>query len=438
MSDQARSSQVGDVSRRKFLAASAGATVAAAAVGGSLLGRRTASYPVHVAGDGTIRIGLIGCGGRGAGAALQALHADRDVMLVAMGDAFPDRLESCLANLQRKAPSGAVQVDKEHCFIGFDAYQNVIDCGVDVVLLCTPPHFRPEHFRAAVAAGKHVFVEKPVAVDAPGVRSVLATVEEARKHGLSVVSGLCYRYDLPRRETVKRIHDGAIGEIIAINVNYNSGTLWSQPRKPAWSDMEWQLRNWLYFTWLSGDHIVEQHIHSLDSAAWVMKDEPPRMAYGLGGRQVRVQPEFGQIFDHHAVVYEYAGGVKLFAFTRQQAGCSVEVSDNFLGAKGTADLTHQKIKGEFKWRYRGKKPNMYQTEHDELFASIRTGKPLNNGDYMCRSTMLAVLGRMATYTGQTISWEQAMSSQEDLTPPRYEWGPLAVSPVAMPGITQLV
>ncbi len=433
MTDSARRSQSSVPSRRDFLKSST-----AAAVGGALIGGLALPRGVHAGADDVLKVGLIGCGGRGTGAAAQALAADKNVKLTALGDTFADRLQSSLDNLKQQTPAEKIDVPEDRRFVGFDAYQKVIDSGVDVVLLCTPPHFRPEQFRAAVAAGKHVFCEKPVAVDAQGVRSVLATAEEAKKKGLSVVSGLCYRYDLPKRETIKRIHDGEIGEVVAINVNYNTGTLWMHPRKPEWSDMEWQLRNWLYFTWLSGDHNVEQHVHSLDKAAWVMKDEPPVKAFGLGGRQVRVQPEFGQIFDHHAVVYEYASGVKLFAYTRQQAGCSVDVSDYVMGTKGTADVMHHEIKGADKWRYRGEKPNMYQVEHDELFASIRSGNPINNSEYMARSSMMAIMGRMATYTGQTISWDQAINSKEDLTPAKYEWGPLAVAPVALPGITQFV
>ena len=437
MTDSTPAGQRETPSRRGFLLTTA--ATAAAAVGSGLLGRQAMSRPVvHVGGSDTLKVGLVGCGGRGTGAAVQALNADRDVQLVSMGDAFADRLESSLTNLQKQAPTGTVQVDREHRFVGFDAYQKVIDSGVDVVLLCTPPHFRPLHFRAAVEAGKHVFVEKPAAVDAPGVRSVLATAEKAKQIGVSVVSGLCYRYDLPTRETIARIHDGAIGKIVAINANYNSGTLWNNPRQSEWSDMEWQLRNWLYFTWLSGDHIVEQQIHVLDQAAWVLKDEPPVKAFGVGGRQVRVQPEFGHIFDHHAVVYEYADGVRLFAVSRQQAGCSVEVSSHVLGTQGSAELMHHTIQAEKKWRYRGKKPNMYQVEHDELFASIRSGKRIDNSDYMVRSTMLAIMGRMATYTGQTISWADALDSDEDLSPAKYQFGPLAVAPVALPGVTQFV
>lgn len=433
MTDTVRRAQSSVPSRRDFLRSST-----AAAVGGAMLGGLTLPRSVHAGVDDVLKIGLIGCGGRGTGAAAQALAADKNVKLTAMGDAFSDRLKSSLENLKKQTPAEKIDVSEDRCFVGFDAYRQVIDSGVDVVLLCTPPHFRPAHFKAAVAAGKHVFAEKPVAVDAPGVRSVLATAEEAKKKGLAVVSGLCYRYDLPKRETMKRIHDGEIGDIVAINVNYNTGTLWMHPRKPEWSDMEWQLRNWLYFTWLSGDHNVEQHVHSLDKAAWAMNDEPPVKAFGLGGRQVRVQPEFGHIFDHHAVVYEYASGVKLFAYTRQQAGCSVDVSDYVMGTKGTADVMHHEIRAADKWRYRGPKPNMYQVEHNELFASIRAGNPINNSEYMARSTMLAIMGRMATYTGQTITWDQAINSKEDLTPAKYEWGPLPVAPVALPGVTQFV
>ncbi len=254
-------------SRRDFLKASA---VAAGAATGTLLVPRG----VHAAESEILKVGLIGCGGRGTGAATDALKADKNTQVAAMADMFPERLESSLTNLQREA-AGRIDVPQERQFVGFDAYQQLLATDVDVVILATPPHFRPAHLKAAIAAGKHVFCEKPVAVDAPGVRSVMETVEQAREKKLSLVSGLCYRYDLPKRELVKRIHDGAIGDIQTMEVNYNTGTLWHHDRKPEWSDMEYQLRNWLYFTWLSGDFNVEQHIHSLDKAAWVMKDEPP-------------------------------------------------------------------------------------------------------------------------------------------------------------------
>ncbi len=243
-----------------------------------------------------------------------ALNADKNVKLIAMGDAFSDRLQSSLRGIrasQQKSPH-KVDVTPERCFVGFDAYKQVLASGVDVVLLTTPPHFRPIHFKAAIEAGKHVFCEKPVATDAPGVRSILQTAAEAKKKGLSVVSGLCWRYHPPKRAIVAKIHDGAIGDVRVIHSTYLTGTLWSNPCKPDWSDMEYQMRNWLYYTWLSGDCIAEQHIHSLDKAAWVLHDETPISAVGQGGRQVRTDELFGNVYDHHSVVYEYANGAKVF------------------------------------------------------------------------------------------------------------------------------
>jgi myo-inositol 2-dehydrogenase / D-chiro-inositol 1-dehydrogenase len=270
-------------------------------------------------------------------------------------------------------------------------------------------------------------------------RRVCARSLRHRSLLMSLVSGLCWRYDLGVRETIQRIKDGQIGDIVAIQENYLTGTLWHRGRQPQWSEMEYQLRNWLYFTWLSGDHNVEQHIHSLDKAMWLMDDKPPKQAYGLGGRQVRTGAEWGNIYDHHAVVYEWDNGVKCFAFTRQMAGCSNETEDFVMGTKGRAAvLRHEIVSGDEKWRYKGDKPSMYDQEHIELFASIREGKPINNGVYMSYSTMLAILGRMATYTGQTINWDQAMNSTEDLTPESYEWGDVKVAGVAMPGITKFV
>lgn len=419
--------------RRDFLK-----TSSLAIAGATALGSLSVARSAHAAGDDTLKVGLIGCGGRGTGAAAQALNADKNVKLIALGDAFADRLAGSLANLQGDpALAAKVDVPKERQFVGFDAYKQVIDSGVDVVLLCTSPGFRPLHFQYAVEKGKHVFAEKPVATDAPGVRSVLASAEEAKKKNLAVVSGLCYRYDFPKRETIKRIHDGAIGDVATMHVSYNTGTLWHHGRKPEWSDMEYQMRNWLYFTWLSGDFNVEQHVHSLDKAAWVMKDEPPVKATGLGGRQVRVEDQWGHIYDHMAVVYEYKNGVKLFSNCRQMAGCSVDVSDFIYGTKGTAELMSARIEpreGE-KWRYRGESPNMYDQEHRELFASIRSGSPINNGEYMCKSTMMGIMGRMVCYTGRTLTWDECWNSTENLQPAKYEWGPLPTPPVAKPGIT---
>jgi predicted dehydrogenase len=419
-------------SRRAFLTKSTTALVAAAAASQLWVGRSA-----HAAGSDTLKLGLIGCGGRGTGAVGNAFAADGNTRLTALADAFPDQLQNSLAQLQKTAPD-RVAVNPDRCFAGFDAYKQLLATDVDVVILATPPHFRPAHLKAAIASGKHVFCEKPVAVDAPGVRSVLETTEEARKRNLSIVSGLCYRYDPPKQELIKRVHGGAIGDILAMQVSYNTGTLWHRAHQPSWSEMEYQLRNWLYFTWLSGDFNVEQHVHSLDKAAWAMRDEPPLRATGLGGRQVRVEPQWGNIYDHFAVVYEYANGVKLFAQCRQMAGCSVDVSDHLIGTKGSAEMMRATIEGAEPWRYRGAKPNMYEEEHRAMFTGIRSGTPLNNGVYMARSTMLAIMGRMASYTGQTLTWDQCLNSTEDLSPSKYEWAEVPLPQVAKPGLTRFV
>ncbi len=424
------------VSRRAFLKTSGSALLA-----GALVGPAALAQGVHVSGSDTLRVGLVGCGGRGTGAAAQALAADKNVKLVAMGDAFSDRLQSSLETLQKNREIAAkLDVAAERWFVGFDAYRQVIECS-DVVLLATPPHFRPMHIKTAVEAGKHIFAEKPVAVDAPGVRSVLASCELARQKGLAVVSGLGMRYSDGHRETIRRIHDGALGELRALQANDFRGPLWVKPRQPGWSDMEYHMRNWYYFTWLSGDFNVEQHVHMLDLCSWIMKDEYPVRAYGTGGRQVRTGPEYGNIYDHHSVIYEYAGGQRLFANCRQQGGCMNDIGAHVMGAKGVAVFGGRglSIQTDTQWVYRGERRNSYQVEHDELFASIRSGKPINNGLYMSKSTLLAIMGRMATYTGQTITWEDAMNSQEDLSPERYDWDAKPPeSKVAIPGITKLV
>ena len=415
-------------SRRTFLTSS---TLLAAAPG------------LHAAGDDTLKVGLIGCGGRGTGAALNALAADKNVKLVALADAFEDRLTECLDSL-RKKPDVAAKVDvkPEARFVGFDGYKSVIE-RCDVVLLCTPPHFRPLHLKAAVDAGKHVFAEKPCAVDAPGVRSVLATCEAAKKKSLSVVSGLCLRYDNAFRECVKRIHGGAIGDVVMVQANDYRGGRWSKPRLPEWSDMTYQMRNWYNFTWLSGDFNVEQHVHFLDVCAWIMKDQYPVRAMGMGGRTVLAGTEYGNIYDHFSVVYEYADGQRFISNTRQQPKTKGDMSAHALGTTGRAMLAEREngmwIKGKDNWQAGRPTNQMYQTEHDELFAAIRKGTPINNGEYMAKSTLLAVMGRMAAYTGQQITWEMALNSKEDLTPPGYDWGvKLPDPPVAIPGVTKFL
>jgi predicted dehydrogenase len=416
-------------SRRKFLATSAAATLAAVS-------------NVHAAGNDTLRVGLIGCGSRGTGAASQALRADKNVKLTAMGDAFEDRLLGSLETLKADEPIAAkVDVKPEYRFVGFDAYQKVLASGVDVVLLTTPPGFRPMHLKAAVEAGKHIFAEKPVAVDAPGVRSVLESVAAARKKDLSVVSGLCLRYHPGFRETVKRLHDGAIGDVIALQANDYRGSNWGKPRQRDWTDMQYQMRNWYNFTWLSGDFNVEQHVHFLDVCAWVMKNKYPIKAMGLGGRQVRTGDEYGHIYDHFSIVYEYADGARLYSNCRQQKGCKSDISAQVFGNKGRVNLSERRkglsIHGDSDWTYTGPEDNMYQVEHNELFAGIRAGKPINNGEYMAMSTLLAIMGRMAAYTGELITWDMAMKSVEDLSPSRYDWDlKMSTPPVATPGVTK--
>jgi len=398
---------------------------------------------LHAAGDDVIRIGLVGCGGRGTGAAAQALKADKNVKLVALGDAFGDRLTQSLNTLSKDEEVAAkVAVPAENCFVGFDAYKQVIAIS-DVVLLCTPPHFRPMHLRAAIEADRHVFAEKPVAVDGPGVRSVLETCELARKKRRCVVSGLCLRYDYGFRETVKRLQEGAIGDIVTLYANDYRGGRWAKPRQQDWTDMEYQMRNWYNFTWLSGDFNVEQHVHFLDVCAWIMKDTYPVKAVGMGGRQVLTGTEYGNIYDHFSIIYEYANGAKLHSNTRQQRGCSNNLSTAVTGTRGFSDISERKKGLTIRpsngaaWVYAGPENQMYQTEHDELFAAIRADKPINNGEYMTRSTLLAIMGRMAAYTGQAITWEQALNSKENLSPKMYGWDvKLPDPPIAIPGVTK--
>jgi predicted dehydrogenase len=445
-----QNSDIQPATRREFLQTSAGAALtgrtlltALGASAGTAAALRTVPH-VHAAASDALKVGLIGCGGRGTGAAADCLQADPNIRLTAMGDAFEDRIQTSLAALaKRETTAGKIDVPPERRFVGFDAYQQVIDSGVDIVLLCTPPHFRPLHLKAAIAAGKHVFAEKPVAVDAPGVRSVLETCELARQKNLSVVSGLCLRYDAGFRELVQRVHDGAVGKIRALMANDYRGPIWVKPRQPDWSEMTYQMRNWYYFTWLSGDFNVEQHVHFLDVCAW-LKGEYPIKAVGMGGRQVRTGPEYGNIFDHHSVTYEFADGCRLFANTRQMPGCFGNMSARVLGEKGLAEVSERRLEiklddsGGTSWRYRGEHKNMFHVEHDELVSSIRNAKPINNGQYMALSTLLAILGRMVTYTGQEITWEKVLNSQETLAPDRYTWdGAPPPATIAVPGVTQL-
>jgi myo-inositol 2-dehydrogenase/D-chiro-inositol 1-dehydrogenase len=392
-----------------------------------------------------IRVGLIGCGGRGTGAAFQAMTADAGVVLWAMGDVFPERIESAHQNLRNAMQSEAddrVQVPGERRFVGFDAYQQVIDSGVDVVILTTPPGFRPAHLEAAVAAGKHVFTEKPMAVDAPGVRRCLAACESAEKQGLSVVAGFCWRYGDAERAIFDEINRGALGTVLSVHTTYHTGTLRQNPRQDHWSDMEWQLRNWWHFCWLSGDHIAEQACHSIDRLAWATGDRTPVRCTALGGSAARRGAESGDVYDHFTVIYEYADGTRAFHTCRQIDRTPSDNSDYIYGTDAWAEVNGWKPihdirghDGSLKWSYDGPRRDMYQNEHDVLFKSIRDGAGHNDGEWMMRSTMMSIMGRMAAYTGQVLTWEQALASEEVLAPETLAWGPLSVRPRPVPGST---
>jgi len=422
--------------RRSFIK-----TTGAAALGSSLPFNVGMSKSFSLNND-TLKVGLIGCGGRGTGAANQALNADPNVILSAVGDVFPDKMEKSLNALRVEHPD-KIQVDNTQ-FLGFDAYQRVIESDVDVVILTTPPAFRPAHLEAAINAGKHVFCEKPVALDAPGIRRVLAAAKQAKEKNLTLVSGFCWRYDLPKRATFQRILDGEIGKVMSIYNTYNTGELWSYPREEGWSDMQYHLRNWLYYNWLSGDHIIEQAIHSIDMMSWALGDVLPVSASGTGGRQSRVEDLYGNVFDHFAIVYEYESGAKGFHFSRQQKDCTRSYAVEMTGDSGSCMVDcirrkHEIVNPTGKWEYEGETPNMYQVEHDELFASIRSGNPINDGEWMANSTMLGILGRMVAYTGQTITFEEAIASEEVLGPKidEYNWElSWPAQPVAQPGITK--
>lgn len=427
-----RQGQPANASRREFIQASGGAILGASIVG-------LAAYSGAKPNSETLKVGLIGCGNRGTGAVRQAMLADPNSRLVALGDAFADQAEASLKKLTAGGSgiSDRVAVDPDHMFTGFDAYKGVID-SCDVVVLASPPAFRPKHLRAAVDAGCHIFCEKPIAVDPTGVRHVMETSKMAADKGLSLVSGLCYRYENSKRDIMSRIHDGAVGDIISMETKYNTSSLWHKGRDEKWSEMEYQVRNWLYFDWLSGDHINEQHIHSLDKIAWAMGDVYPAKATSSGGRTVRTEDKFGNIYDHFNTTYEWENGVKCFSSCRQWANSSTSVQDFIMGAKGTAELQKhwiQPYSGE-RWQHeKSKDDDMYQQEHNALFKSIRDGSPINNGEYMCNSTMMAILGRMAAYTGKTLTWDEALNSDLDLSPAKLEWGDIGMNPIPVPGVT---
>lgn len=422
--------------RRTFL--KSGAALGAASLAPSLLA-------VPSAHTRSVGVGVIGCGGRGTGAATDALRASPLTRVVALADLVPDRAASSRAHLLgEEAFAGRVTLKNNDIFTGFDGYQRLLERGdVEAVVIAGPPGFRPIHVEAAIKAGKHVFMEKPVAVDPAGVRRVIAAAAEADRRKLCIVAGTQRRHERCYLEAMKRVHEGQIGKLLAARCYWNQGGLWVHQRKPEYSDMEWQCRNWLYFTWLSGDHIVEQHIHNLDVINWALEALPLR-CMGVGGRQVRTGSEYGNIYDHFALEYEYPEGVSVLSMCRQIDGCPPRVEEVVVGTEGTCTTRSGFARIDFRgagrtpWRFDGENFNPYEQEHIALFEAIANGAHVNEGKRVAESTLTTIMGRMAAYTGQVVSWEQAMNSQLDLAPGKYEFGELPVAPVAMPGRTKLV
>jgi predicted dehydrogenase len=425
--------------RRRFLSHSSAAIAAPVILtaAGSLRAQQKADS------DETLRIGLVGCGGRGTGAAAQALGADYNSKLVAVADVLPSQIEGTLKSLDQKFPD-RVSVDPEHQFVGLDSYQKLIDSGVDVVLLASPPGFRPIHLQAAVDAGKHVFCEKPMAVDAIGYHLAMAAVEKAKQKNLSLVAGYCWRYSPSRMEAFKRLQDGDIGDVRAMFATYYTGPVKPMPEASArsadMSDVEWQIRNWYNFSWLSGDSIVEQAVHSVDKICWAMGDTPPKSCVGTGGRQIPARG--GNIYDHFHAAYDWGNGIICHLGSRQIKGCHNETTDTIQGTQGVLTIgkgNAPMIEGTKRWRFRGEEKNMYDAEHEALFEAIRKGNSINDGPRMMLSTLVGILGREAAYTGQNISWQQILDSKQDLAPDDLTWdSSFQPGPLPQPGITPFI
>ncbi|RLS82866.1 MAG: twin-arginine translocation signal domain-containing protein [Planctomycetota bacterium] len=436
--------------RRDFLK-----TSALTGVGAALVVPTGFSSSLFAGGDDTVKVGLIGCGGRGTGAAGQALSTNGNVKLTAVGDAFPENARGVIDAVKGGlgAKGDRVQVKPENIFDGLDAYQKVIDSGVDLVILATPPGFRPIHFEYAVKAGKHVFMEKPVAVDAPGVRQVIEANKLAREKKLKVGVGLQRHHQAGYLETIKRIKDGAIGDIVAMRAYWNGGGVWDprKTREQCKTEMEYQVLNWYYYNWLSGDHICEQHIHNLDVCNWVAGGKDHEAAYpvkanGMGGRQVRTDKKYGEIFDHHFVEYEYANGSRLYSQCRHIRGCWDNVSEFVHGTKGSSNPGGSIQSADGNWNYSERQKDPYQVEHDDLFAAIRKGAEYNEADNGAYSSMTSILGRLCTYSGKEITWDDAIKSNVSLAPKSYAWDaetPVkanadGVYPIAVPGLSRVL
>jgi predicted dehydrogenase len=421
-----RPSPNADPTRRDFLKTSAALTAVA----------MVAPTRLFADGSDSIRVGVIGCGGRGTGAAHNCSTSSDGVTIVAMGDLFAERLDGSAENLA-KGLGERFDVPGERRFVGFDAYRQVLATDVDMVILATPPAFRPIHLAAAIGAGKNVFMEKPVAVDPTGIRSVIDSAAIAKTKNLAIVAGTQRRHQKSYLETMRRIHEGAIGDLVGGQCYWNQGGLWVHERESGYSDMEWQLRNWLYFTWASGDHIVEQHVHNLDVMNWAFRATPVK-AMAMGGRQVRTEARYGNIFDHFAVEYEYPGGVLVQSMCRQIDGTQGRVSERLVGTRGVSNAKDW-IGGKVEYRFEEENvTGPYVQEHADLIASIRSGEPLNEGRRIAESTLTAIMGRMSAYTGKLVTWDFAMKSELDLVPKEWAFTELAMEPVAVPGRTPLI
>ncbi len=438
-----------DLSRRKFISNTAlGAigTISAVGLFGSCVGSEKKGQETKLpemlteAPDGRVlKAGLIGCGGRGSGAAINFVDAGPNLQIVALGDVFEDRLKSCRATLKKERN---IEIDDSKCFVGFDSYQKVIEAGVDIVLLCTPPHFRPAHVEAAVNAGKHIFMEKPIAVDPKGARSVLIASKKAEQMGLCIVSGTIRRVQKDYVETYRRVANGEIGEIVGANIIRNGGSLWAKKRLPEWSDMEYMLRNWANFCWLSGDHIVEQFIHEVDVMNWFVGKIPVK-AMGWGGRQRRVT---GDQYDFFSIEYLYENGMHTHCAARQISGCSNLKREIITGTKGFADCNGAifDLKGNPIWKYpypkdgdtdlTWKVKDPYIQEHINLVTAIRTNKTISDAEAQVNSTLITIMGRISAYTGKDVTWDEMLNSELTLGPKTYLMGPVPNIPETVPVI----
>jgi len=407
-------------SRRDFLKGSTAAVASAALVGGLNIARSA-----HAMGSDQLKVALIGCGGRGKGAARNCLNVNKAldgvrVEIVAVADAFREKAEETANGLKSDANyREMVDIPNDRIFGDFDCYKQAIDCGVDMVILATPPGFRPIHYKHAIQAGKHVFMEKPCCTDAPGFRSLMETNKLADQKGLKVVVGLQRRHDPRYQETIKRIHDGALGDLMYLRAYWNGGGVWIRGREEGDTEMRYQMRNWYYFVWLCGDHICEQHVHNLDICNWAA-DAHPVTANGMGGRQVRKGPDVGQIYDHHFVEFTYPNNVKMYSQCRHIRNCWNDVSEHAHGTQGYSNCNGN-IRGENEWRYDGPRVNPYDQEHVDLVEAIRKDLPMNDGWHAATSSFTAVFGRMANYSGQVVNWDEAVEKGPSEMPQRFAW-----------------